>query len=178
MHPTIDVCLALKNQAGFKLNEIEKVDVVASSLALLRANRLQPVDAMECKLSLQHAAAVALLYGKAGLQQFSDAATLSIDINSFRQRICLSADDLIDAGTAEVTLALKGGQRLTQRISQPLGCEANPLTKLHLINKFTELVNYGSCHHDAEKLHALLETFEITDDAGAIVMKTVPGLHF
>ena len=51
---------------------------------------------IEARLSAQHAVAVALVRGRAGLREFSDAAAIDPALQAFRRRVRVIADDRLD----------------------------------------------------------------------------------
>jgi len=74
-------------------------------LAIERTNRPEPRNAIEARLSAQHAVAVALLHGDAGLEQFSDAAALDPEVQALRRRIGVAAEPSLDKMAARIRLA-------------------------------------------------------------------------
>ena len=61
-------------------------------LSQLRADRIHPVDRLEAKLSLQHAVAIALLRGEAGVSYFSDNAANDLVVRTCREKMRVIAD--------------------------------------------------------------------------------------
>jgi 2-methylcitrate dehydratase PrpD len=101
LHALIDACLALR--AG---SPPAKVFIWLNPLAIERGDRPQPRDGTEARLSAQHCAAVALLYGAAGVAQFTDAAVRDPQVRALRERVTLGADAALDK--AAVTIDVDG----------------------------------------------------------------------
>jgi 2-methylcitrate dehydratase PrpD len=89
LHSLIDACLALRTS---KLPE--RITISLHPLAIERGDRPDPRDGTEARLSAQHCAAVALLYGAAGVEEFRDAAVART--NELRKRVTVKRDDTLD----------------------------------------------------------------------------------
>ena len=89
LHSLIDACLALRTDAI-----PEKVAITLHPLAIERGDRPQPRDGTEARLSAQHCAAVAFLYGAAGVDQFTDAAVAAT--RELRKRVAIRRDETLD----------------------------------------------------------------------------------
>ena len=89
LHSLIDACLALRT------NGIPgKVEIALHPLAIERGDRPEPRDGTEARLSAQHCAAVAFLYGAAGVEQFTAAALAAT--RDLRKRVKIRRDDTLD----------------------------------------------------------------------------------
>jgi 2-methylcitrate dehydratase PrpD len=98
LHALIDACLEHRE----KLRIAQSIQVHLSPLAVERTDRPEPRNAIEARLSAQHAVAVALLYGEAGLAQFSDAAAVGDEVQALRRRIAVAADPSLDKMAARI----------------------------------------------------------------------------
>jgi 2-methylcitrate dehydratase PrpD len=125
LHALIDGCLELRE----KIRHAERLVVTLHPLAIERTDRPEPRNAIEARLSAQHAVAVALLHGRAGLEQFSDAAATDPAIQAVRRRVSLAADDRLDKMAAIITDA-----KSTLRVPGP-----KPMNDARLEAKFREL---------------------------------------
>ena len=112
LHALIDACLQLrKDAAGF-----ERIEIQLHPLAIERGDRPEPRDAHEARLSAQHCAAVALLYGAAGVAQFTDEAAARPELAAIRSRVRLVPEDSLDKAAAVVSVdgkALRAEPRRT-----------------------------------------------------------------
>jgi 2-methylcitrate dehydratase PrpD len=91
LHSLIDACLALRRE-GIP----GKIQLTLHPLAIERGDRPQPRDGTEARLSAQHCAAVALLYGAAGVDQFTDAAVADPAVRKLRGKVSIRRDDTLD----------------------------------------------------------------------------------
>ncbi len=74
LNPVIEACLALQARAGFDPAEIQSIKVTGHPLLRQRTDRPAVLTGRESQVSAQHAVAIALSTGRAGLEEFSDAA--------------------------------------------------------------------------------------------------------
>ncbi len=98
LHALIDACLKHRE----KLRIAQSIQVLLNPLAVERTDRPEPRNAIEARLSAQHAVAVALLHGEAGLAQFSDAAAVDGEVKAMRRRIGVAADPSLDTMAARI----------------------------------------------------------------------------
>jgi len=95
LHALIDACLALRTGSS-----PERISISLHPLAIERGDRPSPRDGTEARLSAQHCAAVALRYGKAGVEQFTDAMVADPRVHALRARVTISADAALDKAAA------------------------------------------------------------------------------
>ena len=98
LHALIDACLEHRE----KLRIAQSIEVHLNPLAIERTDRPDPRNSIEARLSAQHAVAVALLHGEAGLAQFSDAAAVDGEVQALRRRIVVAVDVRLDKMAARI----------------------------------------------------------------------------
>ena len=98
LHALIDGCLEHREE----LRGAQNLVVSLNPLAIERTDRPEPRNAIEARLSAQHAVAVALLHGRAGLQEFSAQAANDPEIQAFRRRVRVIPDDRLDKMSAVI----------------------------------------------------------------------------
>src|SRR4029077_7002051 len=94
---------------------IERIDVRSNPLALELAGKKSPTTGLEGKLSVYHAAAVALIFGKAGVREFTDDCVRDRNVIALRQRVVAHADATVGPIEADVAITLKDGRRLDRK---------------------------------------------------------------
>jgi len=99
LHALIDACLELRTS-----KPPEKVAIALHPLAIERGDRPEPRDGVEARLSAQHCATVALLYGAAGVAQFTDAVVADPAVRRLRARVTISADARLDKAAVRLTI--------------------------------------------------------------------------
>ena len=99
LHALIDACLALRTAAP-----PQRIALRLHPLAIERGDRPEPRDGAEARLSAQHCAAVALLYGAAGVEQFTDRVVADAEVRRLRERVTITADARLDKAAVAVDI--------------------------------------------------------------------------
>jgi 2-methylcitrate dehydratase PrpD len=106
--------------------------------------REQPEDGLESRFSARHGVAVGLLYGRAGLAEFSDAVATAPQVASLRSLITLDADPAVarDAAVLRITrgpasLPPPGSAQaaIEVAVEHARGSAARPLTDEEVLEK-------------------------------------------
>ncbi len=109
LHALIDAVLEHRSE----LARAESLTVRLHPLAIERTDRPDPRNAIEARLSAQHAVAVALIHGRAGLAEFNDESALDPRVQAMRRRVKLVPDAALDKMAAVVS-------RFEARRSRPM----------------------------------------------------------
>lgn len=138
IHPAIDAALKLGKGYGLTDQSIAKVEVQANTKAVALANRPDPANDIEAKVSLHHWVAVALFFGRAGLAEGRPEVVANPQIADLRRRIQLSEGTGLSAIAARLALTLQNGATLSQEIQACSGSAARPMTDDELTAKFVQ----------------------------------------
>jgi len=152
-HSAIDLAIALRTRAGLSdgdaaaVESIE-IDTYGPGHEIVRESR--PRTPYQAKFSLAYCVAVALLEGRAGLEQFSGdrfgvSGVQPPDLAALvaRTRVRVAADltrKYPAAWPARLTLTLRDGARLQDASDYPRGTPENPIDRRVLETKFSALV--------------------------------------
>ena len=104
LHALIDACLEHREKLRQALKRGQSIQVELHPLAIERTDRPEPRNAIEARLSAQHAVAVALLHGEAALEQFSDGAARDPEVQALRRQIAVVAEPSLDKMAARIRL--------------------------------------------------------------------------
>ena len=170
LHPTLDACLGMADDPIHAGDEIEHITVTVHPLSQIRADRLHPADGLESKLSLQHAVAMAITQGQAGVRAFTDAAVNDLLVRNCRQKVKIVADERLSTEEARVVIHLQSGRLISREI---LGAQA-PMTSEALARKFRELAAWGAPHCHADELLEALDRFPQMANVAELIAMTVP----
>src|SRR5215468_2755785 len=107
VHPVIDGCIQLRNANHLTADKIERVELAVHPRVMLVTAIKDPKTGLEGKFSVYHAAAVALVEGAAGEQQFSDRTVRVPAIVELRQRVVPTVDASVGKEQARITIVLK-----------------------------------------------------------------------
>lgn len=150
-HPLIDAVLTLRREHGVEADEVERVRLgVLSAGALLIADPIErkrePANVVDAQFSAPFGAAVALVFGRAGLAEHSDAALADPRVRSLMSRTECVRDPTLDAsypakweGWAE--LALRDGRTVRAHVEYALGEPEHPVSRDALVERFVELTS-------------------------------------
>jgi 2-methylcitrate dehydratase PrpD len=150
MQGPIDAILALRREHGFQPDEISRIEVAILEagwplVAEPRAQKYNPQCIVEAQFSMPFGAAVAVLYGAAGIDQFAEENIQSESVRRMMGKVVLQKDIRIETNfpeewPARVAIDLSDGRHLETIIQHPKGDPKNPLSWEELIAKFKSLV--------------------------------------
>ena len=145
-HPAMDAALIAYAQLA-ELSaraEVTGVTLRCNPLVPELMGREQPGDGLESRFSARHSVAVSLLYGRAGLAEFSDSAATAPAVTRLRSLIALDADPAVprDAAVLRITRGPGSGPPPGQdraaievAVEHTRGSAALPLTDDELLDK-------------------------------------------
>jgi 2-methylcitrate dehydratase PrpD len=125
----------------------------------------------ESQVSAQHAVAVALTRGKAGLAEFSDQAVADPALHALGQKISFIDDDSFAVEAATVRLHLHDGQTLKVAIDIARGARGRPLSDQDIENKVRTLCEYGGSGCDPEPLIEAVWSMDRATDVGQLMQR-------
>jgi 2-methylcitrate dehydratase PrpD len=139
IHPAIDGCIQLRNEHGLKAGDIEKIELDVHPLVLELTGKKTPQRGLEGKFSVYHSAAVAVIHGAAGEEEYSDASVRDPDVVSLRDRVTATANPDIREDEVVVRIMMKSGQVLTRHVEHAIGSLERPMSDADLEQKFRRL---------------------------------------
>jgi 2-methylcitrate dehydratase PrpD len=139
IHPSIDACISLRNEFGLKASDIASIELKAHSLVLELTGKKTPQTGLEGKFSVYHASAAGIIYGRAGEEEFSDAAVRSPELIALRDRISAVVDNTIDEAAVSIAITLTDGRVVKKYIEHAIGSLERPLSDQALNEKFNHL---------------------------------------
>ncbi|MDO8544090.1 MAG: MmgE/PrpD family protein [Opitutaceae bacterium] len=140
IHPAIDGCIRLRKEHGLKSGDIAKVELRVHPRVLQLSGRKDPRLGLEGKFSVYHAAAIALLAGRAGPREFSDAAVGDAATVELRARVSAIVDPQVKETQAAVAVWLKDGRELRTFVEHVVGSVENPMSDAALAEKAANLM--------------------------------------
>lgn len=142
-HRGIDAMLALVQTHRFQPDEVSEIRCEMSARMQDFLLYHQPRTGLEGKFSMEYCLAAALLHGRMGLAQFTDASVQDARVQELMQKVRLfhPDQDSPDWDTPMpdvVEVVLRDGRRFQQRVDIPKGDPALPLTWEELVAKFRD----------------------------------------
>ena len=144
-HPSVEA--AIHQRAQVRPEDVERIDIKTYSLAVSGHDHTEIPGSYSAKMSIPSATAAGLIFGKAGLQEFSEEAVQDEQILALTRKIHVEADDVLSAAfpkeqTAIVTVRTANGA-LTDRVDFPKGEPENPLTDEEFRVRYDGLMDYA-----------------------------------
>jgi 2-methylcitrate dehydratase PrpD len=146
-HGLIDAVLALRQEHGITADDVAKMrlGVLSGGWPLIAEDlerKRDPKNTVDAQFSAPFAAAVALLKGRAGLDEFEHFR--DAQIHGLMARTECYRDPSLDAEypkrwPAAVEITLRDGRVLKKRVEHALGEPENPVGREGLIERFVEM---------------------------------------
>ncbi len=123
---------------------------------------------------MYHGAAIGLVRGKAGVQEYTDDAVNDPQIKRVRELATAVGDPSITEDQARIEVQLTTGQTLTRFVEQSLGNIHRPMTDKQLEAKFRDQAVAAIPAAQVEKAIALCWKIDDLDDVAELVRTAVP----
>jgi 2-methylcitrate dehydratase PrpD len=172
IHPALDCALDWRRthpQAA-----VERVAIRGNPLLLQRTDRPTVATGRESQVSLQHAVAAALVHGRAGLDQFTDACVADPSVLEMRRRIEVAADPGLSTIAAEMDVRTRDGQEHSLSTRAARGSAVNPLKDGEIEDKLRAEAERWRPRHDIQSLIDAVWALERLDDVAKLAALTVP----
>jgi 2-methylcitrate dehydratase PrpD len=177
VHPVIDACLQLRSEHAIAADTISKIELRVHPLVMKLTGNPVPRDGLEAKLSVQHCAAAAFLFGAVGVKEFTDECATNATVVALRARVTATIDQAMNAAAADVVITLKDGTQHHAFVPHALGSLERPLTDVDLETKFRALVEWGFSTCNAYDVIELIWSFDNINDAASLARTTVPSMR-
>lgn len=144
-HPSVEAAIHLRDRV--EGSDVEEIDIRTYDLAVAGHDHTEIPGSYSAKMSIPYATAAGLLYGKAGLQEFSEEAVSGSEILNLTKKIKVAADEELskvfpEVQAAVVTIKTKNGE-FTERVDFPKGEPENPLTDKEFRDRYNGLMEYA-----------------------------------
>lgn len=169
VQPTIDGCIDLHRDFHPAPQSIKAVRVRVAPLVLDLCNKRNITQGLDSKYSIYHSAAVGLVRGKAGIDEYTDAAANDPVIRSVRERVTPIADPSITEDQSNIEVELENGEVLRRFVECSLGNLKRPLSDRQLEDKFRDQARIGQ----VDRLIDLCWRLDDLDDVGELVKATL-----
>jgi 2-methylcitrate dehydratase PrpD len=149
MQGPIDAILAMVREHSIQPEQVRSIEAGLLEagwgiVAAPQSQKYNPQSVVDAQFSMPFGAAVAVLYGAAGLDQFTLAQVQSPRVREMLSKVVLSKDPRLEQNfprewPAHATIELQDGRRYQQSIRYPKGDPENPLTWDEMAGKFRSL---------------------------------------
>ena len=143
-HPSIEAVIRIMTENDLKVNDIHKIIVKTYSSIIGMHDYKVVKNVSSAKMSVPYSIAVAIVTGRAGIEEFTDEFIKDSVINSIMNKVEIYADEEIsakvpDIRAAVVSIQMTDDKIYTERVDFPKGEPENPLSDEELIEKFKTL---------------------------------------
>lgn len=164
-HAPIDALLEIRQFHPLNLADIEKVRIYTYSIAAKLISGKDVSTPITGKMSLPYAAAVALLFGQVGLEEFKPKILQNKEVKALMEKIEVHADEELDKlipdhRGARAEIILKDGRQLTAQVLDAKGEPENPGKENDLYDKFRSLARTVLPKEKVEKIIEVIDSLE------------------
>ena len=147
-HPSVEAAILLRNKYGLTAEEVERIDIKTYSLAVAGHDHTDIPGSYSAKMSIPYSTAAGLIYGRAGLQEFSEEKVKNSSILELTKKLHVVSDkELSDVfpgiQAAIVEITTKNGI-ISKRVDFPKGEPENPLSDEEFRLRYDELMDYAN----------------------------------
>ena len=170
-HPAVEAMIHMRDQV--RAEDIEEVDIKTYDLAVSGHDHTDIPGSYSAKMSIPYASAAGMIFGKAGLQEFSEETVRRSDVLGLTKKFKGTADDELSSvfpgiQAAIVTIKTKDNT-YTERVDFPKGEPENPMSEEEFRSRYDGLMEYGEIPADvSDKVY---ETVYRTDAKAEELLK-------
>ena len=173
-HPTIDGAISIHHEHHPPAEAIAAVRLRVAPLVLDLCNQQNITCGLQGKFSVYHGAAVGLVRGRAGLQEYSDAAVNDPAVTRVRERTTATGDPSVTEDQSCVEVELTDGRVLSTFVEASLGNLKKPMTNRQLEEKFRDQAVLALPRAQVERAIEHCWGIEGLSDVRELVAATVP----
>ena len=146
-HPPVEAAIHLRNQFGLKPEDVEQMKVETYNLAVSGHDHTDIKGAYSAKMSTPYSVAVALAYGKAGLQEFGEEVLENEVIKALTKKVQVVADEemsrIFPNKQSAVLTIQTSDNTYSERVDFPKGEPENPMTETEFRERYEALMAFG-----------------------------------
>jgi 2-methylcitrate dehydratase PrpD len=172
-HPSVEAAIRMRDRV--KPEEIESIDILTYDLAVSGHDHTEIPGSYSAKMSIPYATAAGLIFGKAGLQEFSEETVKNADVLTLTRKVHVRADEALSNAfpgkqSAVVTIRTANGE-MTEQVDYPKGEPENPMTEAEFRERYDGLMAYGGIGPAAAG-----EVYAMTENPDCLVNRLVEKL--
>jgi len=171
IHPVLDCVLDWRR--AHPQTAVTRVVVRGNPLLAHRNDRPDVATGRESQVSVQHAVAAALVFGQAGVDQFTDACVNDPRVLALRRTVEVVRDERFSTIAASVEITAGGEvHRLAQTAAR--GSDVNPLSDADLEQKLRTSAAALNLRHDIRPLIDAVWALDKSPDVAGLAALAVP----
>ena len=153
---------------------VEKVTVIGNPLLAARTDRPNISTSGQSQVSVQHAVAAALVTGKAGVDQFSEACVNDPHVVALRGKVAVRRDESFPTVAAAVEITTADGKLHKRAQRAARGSDENPMIDNDLEAKLRDAAARAIPRNDVAALIEAIWTVDDCADIASLAALTVP----
>jgi 2-methylcitrate dehydratase PrpD len=181
-HPYMDCALRIKQKHSPHPDQIMEVICRTAEGPVHRlweplANKQKPVSSYGAKFSLPYSIAVMLIRGRAGLEEFSEAAIRDPELLGLAAKVHYELDPTIDYPRhfeGHVQVKMKDGKVFTEDQLHPRGGYEDPLPPEEIEAKFRANAGLALAEYEVEEIVRLVQQLEALPAITRLTEKLIP----
>jgi len=146
-HPPVEAAIYLRNKYGIRPEDVAQIKVETYDLAVSGHDHTEIQSAYSAKMSTPYSTAVALIYGKAGLQEFSEETLQNPMVKELTKKVEVVADkglsDIFPGKQSAIVTIITEKGTFKERVDFPKGEPENPLTEEEFRSRYNDLMVFG-----------------------------------
>ena len=172
IHPFLDGVLDWRRT--HKGARIERIVLTGNPLLGDRTDRPEITTGREAQVSVQHAVAAALVFGRAGVEEFTDACAQNPDVIAIRRKVEVRRDPAIATIAGHIEIWTGDGNKHSLAIAATRGSPANPMTDADIEMKLRTAAATRIAEQQTQLLIDGVWGLEACQDASALARLAVP----
>ena len=173
-HPAIFGALLLREEHKLAPESIRAVRLRVAPLVLDLCNQQNITRGLQGKFSVYHGAAVGLVRGKAGLQEYTDEAVNDSAVKRVRESATAIGDPSLTEDQAKVEVDLVTGETLSGFVKKSFGNIHFPMTNQQLECKFRDQAVLALPPEKVERAIDLCWRIQELTDVNELIQSAVP----
>lgn len=168
-HPEIEAAIVIRNQEGFDPSKVDVTKVTTYKGVIGKHDGNNIYGESSARMSIPYSLAVALVTGKAGIEEFTDKFIQDPLIQHLTKMVVVEGDEELsklvpDQRVAIVHVEQTDGRSFVKRVDYPKGEPENPLNREELYTKFSSMITHaGMSDEEAKELFRLIMEDIIVD---------------
>ena len=172
-HPTIDGAIQIHDTHHPAPDQIKAVRLKVAPLVLDLCNQTNITKGLQGKFSVYHGAAIGLVRGKAGIQEYTDATVNDPPVKRVRELATAVGDASLTEDQASIEVELANGTKFEKFVEQSLGNVHRPLSDAQLEAKFRDQAVLSIPKDRVEKVIDLCWRIDELGDVNLLVQAAV-----
>src|SRR5689334_18615617 len=171
IHPVLDCVLDWRRD--HRSAEVARIVVRGNPLLAHRTDRPEISTGRESQVSVQHAVAAALVFGQAGIEEFTDASVNDPRVRALRRKVEVVRDPSLSTIAAAVEITADGKvHQLSQSAAR--GSDVNPLSDQDLEQKLRTVAASWDARRNIQPLIDAVWSLEKSADVSGLASLAVP----